>query len=60
MKRYRPTEQAPKTGFFTLYDRDGQNLGTNFFEKGQRFPKAEKLGDFYVISENPNNTEAKS
>ncbi len=51
MKRYRSGEQAPKTGSYISYDKDGNNGGSVFLEKGQRFPANQNEGSFYVQSE---------
>ena len=51
MKRYRSGEQAPKTGSYISYDKDGNNGGSVSLEKGQRFPATQNEGSFYVQSE---------
>jgi len=50
MKRFRPGEQAPATGVYTAFDKDGRNGGETFLEKGQRFPATQSEGSFYVQS----------
>lgn len=51
MKRYRSGEQAPKTGYYTAFDRDGNNGGATYLEKGQRFPATQNEGSFYISDE---------
>lgn len=48
MKRFRPGEQAPQTGYYTAIDQNGQNGGSTYLEKGQRFPATQHEGSFYV------------
>lgn len=51
MKRFRSGEQAPKTGLYTSFDRNGQNGGEIFLEKGQLFPQSQNEGNFFVAKE---------
>lgn len=51
MKRYRPGEKAPQTGYFSAIDHNGENNGEIYLEKGQHFPKTKYEGSFYFISE---------
>jgi len=47
MERYRPGEVVPETGDYTAYDRDGQDGGTTYLEKGKRFPATQHEGSYY-------------
>ncbi len=50
MKRYRSGEQVPQTGNYTAFDKDGNNGGSTFLEKGKRFPATQNEGSFYIQS----------
>ncbi len=51
MKRYRPGESANKTGYYTAFDKDGENGGQIYLEKGQKFPATQHEGSFYCPSQ---------
>lgn len=50
-KKFRPGEQAPQSGEYVAYDRDGNNGGTTYLEKGQRFPATQHEGSYYEMQE---------
>lgn len=61
-KKFRPGEQAPQSGEYVSYDRDGHNGGTTYLEKGQRFPATQHEGSYYEMEEwdlNNNKKECK-
>ena len=48
MEKYRPGEIVPKSGDSHAYDRDGQDGGIVYLEKGKRFPATQHEGSYYV------------
>ena len=49
MEKYRPGEQAPMSCNYKAYDRDGNDGGKLYLEKGQRFPATQHEGSYYVM-----------
>ena len=45
--KYRPGQQAPKSGNYSCYDKKGKCGGTTYLEKGQRFPATQHSGSYY-------------
>lgn len=50
-KQYRPGEQAPKTGNYSCYDKNGKCGGNTKLKKGQRFPATQHSGSHYEMEE---------
>ena len=48
-EKFRPGEQAPKTGDYACYDEQGRCGGTTHLEKGQRFPATQHSGSHYKL-----------
>ena len=48
-KQYRPGEQAPKTGSYSCYDKNGKCGGSTELKKGQRFPATQHSGSHYEL-----------
>lgn len=48
-KKFKPGEQAPQSGNYTAYDREGNNGGTTYLEKGKRFPATQHEGSWYEL-----------
>ncbi|MBE7075919.1 MAG: YjzC family protein [Clostridiales bacterium] len=48
-KQFRPGEQVPETGNYVAYDKNGQNGGTTYLEKGKRFPATQHEGSYYEM-----------
>lgn len=46
-KQWKPGEQAPKSGNYSCYDKNGRCGGTVSLEKGQRFPATQNSGSHY-------------
>lgn len=51
MKKFRPGEQAPKSGNYSCYDSKGKCGGSTYLEKGQRFPATQHEGSHYEPDE---------
>ena len=47
-RKFKPGEQAPESGNYIAYDRNGNNGGTTYLEKGQRFPATQHEGSYYT------------
>ena len=45
---WRPGEEAPRTGNYTAYDKEGRNGGSVYLEKGKRFPATQHEGSYYT------------
>ena len=48
MEKYRPGEIVPSSGDYRAYDKDGQDGGKLYLEKGERFPASQHEGSYYV------------
>lgn len=49
MQKYKPGEEAPKTGNYVPYDKNGKTDGQpTHLEKGQRFPATQHSGSYYT------------
>ena len=46
-QKWRPGEQAPKSGNYVAYDKQGKNGGSLYLEKGQRFPATQHEESYY-------------
>ncbi len=46
-QKWKPGEQVPESGEYVAYDRDGNNGGTTYLEKGKRFPATQHEGSYY-------------
>ena len=51
MEKYRPGEIVPKSGDYRAYDKDGQDGGKLYLEKGKRFPATQSSGSYYKLGE---------
>ncbi len=51
-KQYRPGEQAPKSGSYSCYDKNGKCGGKTDLKKGQRFPATQHSGSHYEMDDN--------
>ena len=49
MEKYRPGEKAPMSCNYKAYDREGNDGGKLYLEKGQRFPATQHEGSYYVM-----------
>ncbi len=47
-QKWKPGEQVPESGEYAAYDREGNNGGTTYLEKGKRFPATQHEGSYYV------------
>lgn len=47
-KKWKPGEQAPESGSYAAYDREGHCGGSTYLEKGKRFPATQHEGSYYV------------
>lgn len=50
-QKWRPGEQVPESGEYVAYDRDGNDGGTTYLEKGKRFPATQHEGSYYEKAE---------
>ena len=48
-EKFRPGEQAPKTGDYACYDEHGRCGGTTHLEKGQSLPATQRSGSHYEL-----------
>jgi hypothetical protein len=48
MNKWKPGEEAPKTGDYTAYDNKGNDVGTVHLDKGDRFPATQHSGYYYT------------
>lgn len=46
-KQYKPGQQAPKSGNYSCYDKNGKCGGKTNLKKGQRFPATQHSGSYY-------------
>ncbi len=46
-KKWVPGNVAPESGNYTAYDAQGNNGGSLYLEKGQRFPATQHSGSYY-------------
>ena len=51
MKKYRPGEVVPISGNYTAFDKQGNNGGDLYLEKGKRFPATQHEGSYYTEAE---------
>ena len=49
--KWRPGEVVPESSNYTAYDKDGQDGGSCYLEKGERFPATQHSGSYYVKEE---------
>ena len=49
--KYRPGDQVPATGNYTAFDKEGQDGGTTYLERGKRFPATQHEGSYYVLTD---------
>ena len=51
-QKWRPGQEAPKSGNYTPYDKDGNTDGeSTYLEKGDRFPPTQHSGSYYEIEQ---------
>lgn len=50
-KKWTPGEVVPKSATYEAYDKDGNNGGSLYLEKGKRFPATQHSGSYYSESE---------
>lgn len=49
--KFKPGEQAPKSGNYTCFDSNGRCDGSCYLEKGQRFPATQNSGSYYTLDQ---------
>jgi hypothetical protein len=52
MEKYRPGEFVPKSSNYQAFDKNKNDGGTVYLEKGDRFPATQHEGSYYVMSKN--------
>ncbi len=50
-KKWKPGEQAPKSGNYVAYDKYGSCGGSVYLEQGERFPATQHEGSYYQQQE---------
>lgn len=50
-QKFRPGEEVPESGKYSAYDKNGNNGGTTYLEKGSRFPATQHEGSYYQNAE---------
>lgn len=48
MTKFRPGEIVPNSGNYRAFDKDGNDGGKLYLEKGKRFPATQHEGSYYV------------
>ena len=52
MEKFRPGELVPKSSNYQAFDKNENDGGTLYLEKGDRFPATQHEGSYYVMSKN--------
>ena len=51
MEKYKPGEEVPQSGTYRAFDKDGNDGGSLYLEKGKRFPATQHEGSYYVADQ---------
>lgn len=52
MEKYRPGEVVQKSGSYQAFDKNQNDGGTLYLEKGDRFPATQHEGSYYIMTKN--------